>query len=53
MLNFKIKHRCGCCRKVLRPDGTCPNPVCPRYVPEEEPTESENQPNAQAVESEE
>jgi hypothetical protein len=31
---LKVKHRCGCCRKVLRDDGTCQNPQCPRYVPE-------------------
>lgn len=31
---LKVKHRCGCCRKVLREDGTCQNPQCPRYVPE-------------------
>ena len=30
-----VKHRCGFCRKVLRTDGTCANPDCPRYVPEE------------------
>lgn len=29
-----VKHRCGFCRKVLRADGTCANPDCPRYVPE-------------------
>lgn len=39
-----VKHRCGFCRKVLRADGTCANPDCPRYVPEktettEEPTQ--------------
>jgi phage FluMu protein Com len=31
-----VKHRCGFCRKVLRADGTCANPDCPRYVPENE-----------------
>lgn len=31
-----VKHRCGFCRKVLREDGTCANPQCPRYVPEGE-----------------
>jgi hypothetical protein len=31
---LKVKHRCGFCRKVLRADGTCANPDCPRYVPE-------------------
>lgn len=29
-----VKHRCGFCRKVLREDGTCANPDCPRFVPE-------------------
>ena len=29
-----IKKRCGFCHKVLRPDGTCANEDCPRYVPE-------------------
>ena len=32
-----VKKRCGFCHKVLRPDGTCSNPDCPRYVPEETP----------------
>lgn len=38
-----VKHRCGFCRKVLRADGTCANPDCPRYVPEtqEEPVTAE------------
>lgn len=31
-----VKHRCGFCRKVLRADGTCANPDCPRYVPKNE-----------------
>lgn len=48
-----VKKRCGFCLRVVRADGTCQNEKCPRYVPEEETTESENQPNAQAVESEE
>jgi hypothetical protein len=30
-----VKKRCNFCRKYLRPDGTCANPDCPRYVPEE------------------
>lgn len=34
-----VKHRCGFCRKVLRADGTCATPDCPRYVPEKETTE--------------
>lgn len=31
-----VKKRCNFCRKYLRPDGTCQNQQCPRYVPEEE-----------------
>jgi hypothetical protein len=31
-----VKKRCNFCRKYLREDGTCANPDCPRYVPEEE-----------------
>ena len=30
-----VKHRCNYCHKVLREDGTCQNPNCPRYVPED------------------
>ena len=33
---FKITKRCIRCRKPLREDGTCQNPKCVRYVPEEE-----------------
>ena len=29
-----VKHRCNYCHKVLREDGTCQNPQCPRYIPE-------------------
>ena len=29
-----IVKRCIRCRKPLRPDGTCQNPECVRYVPE-------------------
>ena len=29
-----IKKRCPRCRQYLRPDGTCQNPSCVRYVPE-------------------
>lgn len=29
-----IKKRCIRCRQYLRPDGTCHNPNCVRYVPE-------------------
>lgn len=32
-----VKKRCNFCLKPLRPDGTCQNPECPRYVPEPEP----------------
>lgn len=31
-----IVKRCIRCRKPLRPDGTCQNPACVRYVPEDE-----------------
>lgn len=31
-----VKHRCPFCRKVVRADGTCQNPSCVMYVPEEE-----------------
>lgn len=29
-----VKKRCPYCLKKLRPDGTCANESCPRYVPE-------------------
>jgi hypothetical protein len=29
-----VKKRCPYCLKKLREDGTCANPNCPRYVPE-------------------
>ena len=32
-----VKKRCNFCLKPLRPDGTCANPECPRYVPEDDP----------------
>ena len=41
-----VKKRCNFCRKVLREDGTCQNPQCPRYVPEDDKAEdyvAENQ----------
>jgi hypothetical protein len=45
-----IKKRCPRCRQYLRPDGTCQNPNCVRYVPEpdgdgtnENPTEPAEQ----------
>lgn len=31
-----VKKRCNVCLTKLRTDGTCPNPKCPRYVPEGE-----------------
>lgn len=30
-----VAKRCNFCLKKLRADGTCQNPSCPRYVPEE------------------
>jgi hypothetical protein len=38
-----VKKRCNFCRKYLRPDGTCQNPSCPRYVPEPQPEPTEGQ----------
>ena len=32
-----VKRRCIRCRKELREDGTCQNPDCVRYVPEDLP----------------
>jgi hypothetical protein len=37
-----VKKRCNFCRKYLRPDGTCQNPQCPRYVPEPQSEPQEN-----------
>lgn len=37
-----VKHRCIYCRKVLRVDGTCQNPECPRYTPPKEETPKED-----------
>lgn len=34
-----VKKRCIYCRKVVRADGSCQNPKCVLYVPEE-PTEN-------------
>ena len=31
-----VKKRCIRCRKELREDGTCQNPNCVRYVPEDD-----------------
>lgn len=30
-----VKKRCCLCRKYTRPDGTCQNEKCVRFVPEE------------------
>lgn len=30
-----VKKRCIYCRKVVRADGSCQNPKCVLYVPEE------------------
>jgi hypothetical protein len=30
-----VAKRCPYCLKKLRADGTCQNPSCPRYVPED------------------
>lgn len=32
---FKLKKRCIRCYHVLREDGTCQNPDCVRYMPED------------------
>jgi hypothetical protein len=40
-----IKKRCIRCRQYLRPDGTCQNPNCVRYVPETN-DDGENEQNA-------
>lgn len=37
----KIVARCIRCRQPLRPDGTCQNPACVRYVPEESTKQAE------------
>lgn len=41
-----VKKRCNFCRKYLRPDGTCANPECPRYVPEGE-NKAEDKPESE------
>lgn len=33
---LKVKKRCHYCLHVLREDGTCQYPNCPRYVPDSE-----------------
>jgi hypothetical protein len=42
-----VKKRCPYCLKVLRPDGTCANEDCPRYVQEvtEDPRQEETAEN--------
>ena len=37
-MNMAITKRCIRCRQPLREDGTCQNPNCVRYVPEENST---------------
>lgn len=37
----KIVARCIRCRQPLRADGTCQNPNCVRYVPEENAKQAE------------
>ena len=37
-----VKHRCPFCRKVVRADGTCQNPSCVMYVPDESKEETKN-----------
>lgn len=39
-----VKKRCNFCRKYLRADGTCANPSCPRYVPEENAQSKQEKP---------
>lgn len=36
-----IIKKCIRCRKPTRPDGTCQNPACVRYVPDEPEPEKE------------
>ncbi len=43
-----VKKRCGFCVKKLRADGTCQNPDCPRYVPEQEETPKEETPKQES-----
>lgn len=31
---FKLKKRCWVCAHILRENGTCENPKCPKYVAE-------------------
>ena len=37
-----VTKRCIRCRKPLREDGTCQNPKCVRYVPEENEGEAKD-----------
>lgn len=34
MLNWTVPKRCIRCNKKVRADGTCQNPKCVRYTPE-------------------
>lgn len=36
---YVVKKRCKRCLEILRDNGTCPNPNCVRYEPEEMPSE--------------
>ena len=47
-MTLKIKKRCIRCLKVLREDGTCQNPDCPRYVPEKETMKEPTQETTEA-----
>ena len=38
---FKVTKRCIRCRKPLREDGTCQNPKCVRYKPEQTATDTD------------
>ena len=40
-INMAIVKRCIRCRQPLRPDRTCQNPNCVRYVPEENTKQAE------------
>lgn len=45
-----VTKRCIRCHKKVRPDGTCSNPECVLYVPEED-TETTSESNNNAVSS--
>lgn len=42
-----VKKRCIRCRKELREDGTCQNPNCVRYTPEQDPESEEEEKEGQ------